>query len=146
MPTALITGVGGQDGGYLAERLLADGVEVHALALPGDDVPVPGVHLHIGDVTDLDATRATVLEVAPDEVYNLAGLSSVARSWDEPDLSGPIPADLVERALAIRERQVRAQEQLSAALGTIARQHEFATRVDRATRRESPAVYVDVSA
>ncbi|HEX5089566.1 MAG TPA: GDP-mannose 4,6-dehydratase [Nocardioides sp.] len=90
MPTALITGVGGQDGGYLAERLLADGVEVHALALPGDDVGIDGVHLHTGDVADLDATRASILEVAPDEVYNLAGLSSVARSWDEPGLTARV--------------------------------------------------------
>jgi hypothetical protein len=67
-------------------------------------------------------------------------------SWDEPDLHGPIPADLVERALAIRQRQALAHEQLTTALGTIARQHQFANRVDRATRRESPAAYVDVSA
>lgn len=67
-------------------------------------------------------------------------------SWDEPDLQGPIPADLVERALEIRQRQTRAHEQLTAALGTIARQHQFASRVDRATRREGPAAYVDVSA
>lgn len=71
---------------------------------------------------------------------------SAPESWDEPDLHGPIPADLVERALAIRDRQLRAQEQLTAALGTIARQHEFASRVDRATRREGSGVYVDVSA
>jgi len=67
-------------------------------------------------------------------------------SWDEPDLHGPIPSDLIARALDIRERQARAQQQLTAALGTIARQHEFANRVDRATRRDGPAAYVDVSA
>ena len=81
MPTALITGVSGQDGSYLAERLLADGVEVHALSLP-DDAPVDGVHTHTGDVADVEGTRALLLEVAPDEVYNLAAVSSVARSWD----------------------------------------------------------------
>ncbi|MBA2955786.1 hypothetical protein GON03_15735 [Nocardioides sp. MAH-18] len=68
------------------------------------------------------------------------------QSWDEPDLLGPIPADLVERALDLRHRQLRAHEQLTAALGTIARQHEFARRVDRATRREGTSAYVDVSA
>ena len=48
MPTrALITGVGGQDGSYLAERLLADGVEVHAVSLAGD-APVDGVRTHVG--------------------------------------------------------------------------------------------------
>ena len=89
MPTALITGVGGQDGGYLAERLLADGVEVHALSLP-DDAPVDGVRTHAGDVADVEGTRALVLEVAPDEIYNLAAVSSVARSWDEPDLTARV--------------------------------------------------------
>lgn len=67
-------------------------------------------------------------------------------SWDEPDLHGPIPADLVERALDIRRRQERAREQLTAALVDIARQHEFANRVDRATRREGPAIYLDITA
>lgn len=67
-------------------------------------------------------------------------------SWDEPDLYGPIPADLVERALDIRQRQMRAQQQLTAALGAIARQHEFASRVDRATRQHGAAVYLDVTA
>ena len=86
---ALITGVGGQDGSYLAERLLADGVEVHALSLPGD-APVDGVHPHTGDVADIEGTRALLLEVAPDEVYNLAAVSSVARSWDEPDLTARV--------------------------------------------------------
>ncbi|HET6939090.1 MAG TPA: GDP-mannose 4,6-dehydratase, partial [Nocardioides sp.] len=89
MPTALITGASGQDGSYLAERLLAEGVEVHALALPRDR-PIEGVHTHVGDVADIDATRALLLEVAPDEVYNLAAISSVARSWVEPELTARV--------------------------------------------------------
>ena len=88
MPTALITGVSGQDGSYLAERLLADGVEVHAVSLPGD-APVDGVRTHVGDVADVEGTRALVFEVAPDEIYNLAAVSSVARSWDEPEPDRP---------------------------------------------------------
>ncbi len=67
-------------------------------------------------------------------------------SWDEPDLTGPIPADLVERAVALRDRQLRVQAQLTAGLGAVGRAHEFAARVDRATGRHRPAVYVDVSA
>lgn len=110
MPTAVITGVGGQDGGYLAERLLAEGVEVHALALP-DDVPVDGVHTHSGDVTDAEATRSLLLEVAPDEVYNLAAVSSVARSWDEPELTarvnGLAAVGLMESAHQLQERTGR---------------------------------------
>jgi GDPmannose 4,6-dehydratase len=111
MPTAFITGVGGQDGGYLAERLLADGVEVHALALP-DDVPVDGVRIHTGDVADVEATRSLLLALAPDEVYNLAGVSSVARSWDEPGLTarvnGLAAAALMEAAYDVGARLVQA--------------------------------------
>ena len=66
-------------------------------------------------------------------------------SWDEPDL-GPIPPDLVERATELRTRQVRVLDQLTTALGSVARHHEFAARVDRATRREGAAVFLDVSA
>ncbi len=89
MTRALITGIGGQDGSYLAERLLADDTEVHALVLRDDAQPPhcpPEVILHVGDLADIDATRRLVLDLAPDEVYNLAAISSVARSWDEPDL------------------------------------------------------------
>ena len=110
MPTALVTGVGGQDGSYLAERLLADGVEVHTLALPHEEPPA-GVHAHVGDVADLDATRALLLDVAPDEVYNLAAVSSVARSWDEPELTtrvnGVAAVGLLESAYQLQERSGR---------------------------------------
>lgn len=70
-----------------------------------------------------------------------------AEAWDEPTPIGSIPADLVERALAIRERQVRAEAALAEALGSVRRQHRFAERVDRATgRRTDHPVYVDVDA
>ena len=110
MPTALITGVGGQDGGYLAERLVSDGVEVHALSLP-DEAPVDGVRTHVGDVADVEATRALVLELAPDEIYNLAAVSSVARSWQEPELTarvnGVAAVGLLESAHQLQERTGR---------------------------------------
>ena len=52
MTRAFVTGVGGQDGSYLAERLLAEGVEVHALAHEPSPAPdAPGVELHAGDLT-----------------------------------------------------------------------------------------------
>lgn len=90
---AFVTGIGGQDGSYLAERLVADGLEVHALVL-GDDGPPPycppQVHLHVGDLTDVDATRRLLLGVAPSEVYNLAAISSVAQSWEQPDLTAQV--------------------------------------------------------
>ncbi|GAB3018380.1 GDP-mannose 4,6-dehydratase [Nocardioides flavus (ex Wang et al. 2016)] len=88
MTAALVTGIGGQDGTYLAERLVAEGLEVHALVLEADGHPdhcPDEVVLHTGDLADVEATRRLVADIAPREVYNLAAISSVAQSWDEPD-------------------------------------------------------------
>ncbi|WP_107773433.1 GDP-mannose 4,6-dehydratase [Nocardioides sediminis] len=111
MTRALVTGVGGQDGSYLAERLLADGLEVHALVLRDEQRPehCPSeVVLHVGDVADVEGTRRLVLDLAPDEVYNLAAISSVAQSWQEPDLvarvNGMAPVGLLESAHQLQER------------------------------------------
>lgn len=89
---AFVTGASGQDGSYLAERLLAEGTEVHALILPGQQSgSLPdGVVLHRGDLCDIAALRALLIDLAPDEVYNLAALSSVAASWADPDLSAAV--------------------------------------------------------
>jgi GDPmannose 4,6-dehydratase len=111
---AFVTGVGGQDGSYLAERLLEDGVEVHALTHHADDLRhcPDGVVLHAGDVTDLAGTRALLLDLAPDEVYNLAAVSSVARSWERPEetllVNGTAAVSLMEAALASQSRSGRA--------------------------------------
>lgn len=112
MVRAFVTGVGGQDGGYLAERLLRDGAEVHALALHTEQAEVPdGVTLHRGDLGDVEATRGLLLELAPDEVYNLAAISSVAQSWSEPDLTarvnGLAAVGLLESAHQVQEREGR---------------------------------------
>lgn len=113
MTVAFVTGISGQDGGYLAERLLADGVEVHALAHADDPPPTvaDGVVVHEGDITDADKTRALLLDVLPDEVYNLAALSSVAASWREPDLTARVngygAAALLESAYQVQERTGR---------------------------------------
>jgi GDPmannose 4,6-dehydratase len=109
MTRAFITGVSGQDGSYLAERLLAEGVEVHALAHPEEPLPsCPGVELHPGDISAVDEIRALLLEVAPDEIYNLAAVSSVALSWAEPDLTarvnGMAAAALMESAFQLQEK------------------------------------------
>ncbi|WP_205314696.1 GDP-mannose 4,6-dehydratase [Nocardioides houyundeii] len=107
---AFITGVGGQDGSYLAEQLIADGAEVHALVRSADGPPPfcpPEVRLHTGDVTEHDALRRLLFDVAPDEVYNLAAVSSVARSWQEPELvrnvNGDAAVALMDAALALQE-------------------------------------------
>ncbi len=108
MTLALVTGIGGQDGSYLAERLLLDGVEVHALARGPRPPFVPeAVTLHTGDVTDASAMRGLLLELAPDEVYNLAAISSVAQSWQQPEavrrVNGDAAVELMATSYAVME-------------------------------------------
>ena len=105
---AFVTGVSGQDGSYLAERLVAEGVEVHALVQAGDPAPVlSGVEVHPGDLTQVDEVRSLLVDLAPDEVYNLAAVSSVARSWEEPDLTARVNG---AAAVALLESARQAQE------------------------------------
>ena len=115
MTRALVTGITGQDGGYLAEQLVAEGLEVHGLVRPDDDVAAaalvertPQVILHPGDLADESSLRALVNEVRPDEIYNLGGISSVALSWQEPiltaQLSGVAAAVLLDAAWKLQER------------------------------------------
>jgi GDPmannose 4,6-dehydratase len=93
--TALITGITGQDGGYLAERLLAEGVTVHGLVRDpqrADDLRRrhPEISLHGGDLAEPASVAAVIDRVSPDEVYNLAGISSVALSWQQPVRTGQV--------------------------------------------------------
>lgn len=96
---ALITGVTGQDGAYLAELLLAKGYEVHGLKRRASsfnteridhlyhelDATRPGVRLHYGDLTDSLSLLRVIQQVKPDEIYNLAAQSHVAVSFEEPE-------------------------------------------------------------
>lgn len=85
MPSALITGVSGQDGTYLSAALLDRGYQVHGLVKPGDDSAISaGVTVHECDLRDAAELRRLTLELQPDELYNLGGQSSVAASWDDP--------------------------------------------------------------
>jgi GDPmannose 4,6-dehydratase len=94
MPKALITGITGQDGSYLAEFLLAKGYDVHGLVrrsstfntwridhLPRGD----NFALHYGDLNDVSSLLETIRKVKPDEVYNLAAQSHVRVSFDMPE-------------------------------------------------------------
>ena len=95
---ALITGVTGQDGSYMAEQLLDKGYEVHGVVrrsstfnrsridhLHQDDhTPGRNLHLHYGDVTDAARMAALIHDITPHEVYNLAAQSHVRVSFDEP--------------------------------------------------------------
>src|SRR5665648_628039 len=108
----MVTGITGQDGSYLAERLVAEGAEVHGM-VHGADAAVgefrsrfPQVLLHEGDLADHARLRHLVHEVAPDELYNLAGITSVAYSWEHPtltaELTGVAAAVLLQSALDVQ--------------------------------------------
>jgi GDPmannose 4,6-dehydratase len=94
MPSALITGITGQDGLYLAELLLAKGYDVHGL-IRGQNNPrrdlvstaVPDVRLHTGDLTDMSSLIRALRDSQPDEVYNLGAISFVAYSWQNAALT-----------------------------------------------------------
>jgi GDPmannose 4,6-dehydratase len=113
---ALVTGATGQDGSYLIEQLLAEGAEVHALVrsaetAPGEAAPPPSVHRHVGDLRDGAGLESLVAEVAPTEVYNLGGLTSVALSWQEPGLTAQVSGVAVGHLLkATHELQERTGE------------------------------------
>jgi GDPmannose 4,6-dehydratase len=117
VPRVLITGITGQDGGYLTQQLLAEGAEVHGLVHATDPMAAdfaaahPGVQVHPGDLGDADSLRALVDAVEPDELYNLAGISSVAFSWEQPiltaELSGVAAAVLLQAASTLQERTGR---------------------------------------
>jgi GDPmannose 4,6-dehydratase len=109
----LVTGATGQDGSYLVEQLLAEGAEVHALVRAGThgptETPVPEqVHQDVGDLTDGPALESLVAEVAPIEIYNLGGITSVALSWQEPGLTAQVTGVPVGHLLkAAHEQQER---------------------------------------
>ena len=109
MTVALVTGVAGQDGSYLAERLVAEGVRVHGLVRAGERPgSLPGsVRLHVGDLADVDGLAALVRRTRPDEVYNLGGISSVAYSWRYPVETGAVSG---LGAVALYEAAWRLQE------------------------------------
>ena len=97
MRVALITGITGQDGSYLAELLLEKGYEVHGTirraSLPNLS-RLEGIesrlHLHWGDLTDGTALLRIMREVKPDEVYNLGAMSDVSVSFQMPEYTGDV--------------------------------------------------------
>lgn len=91
MPTALLSGVTGQDGSYLAELLLAKGYEVHGLIRRASsfntgriDHIFDQLHLHHGDLTEPERLSWLLRDIQPDEVYHLGAQSHVRVSFDEP--------------------------------------------------------------
>jgi GDPmannose 4,6-dehydratase len=120
MKKALITGITGQDGSYLAELLLEKGYEVHGMVrrassfttarldhLYYDDIAkgeTRRVILHYGDLADSNSLHRIIEKVRPDEVYNLGAQSHVRISFDIPEYTGDVTALGAERLLnAIRK-------------------------------------------
>lgn len=107
---ALITGITGQDGSYLAEFLLSKGYEVHGMVRRASTEGFERIqhirdqlHLHQADLLDQLSLVRLVAEVRPHEVYNLAAMSFVPTSWEQPLLTGEFTALGVTRMLeAIR--------------------------------------------
>ncbi len=103
---ALITGITGQDGSYLAEFLLAQGYEVHGIKRRASSLntqridhvyqdphePNPKLTLHYGDLSDTSNLTRIINEVRPDEIYNLAAQSHVAVSFESPEYTADVDA------------------------------------------------------
>jgi GDPmannose 4,6-dehydratase len=105
MNIALITGITGQDGSYLAELLLDKGYEVHGLIrrsssfntqrinhIYNDPHSSTNLHLHYGDVTDMGSLLDLVYNIRPNEIYHLAAQSHVRVSFDLPEYTGNVTA------------------------------------------------------
>jgi len=106
MPTALITGITGQDGSYLAELLLSKGYRVIGVARRSSTVTYERINHLLDDITvvqgdlhDQGSLLALMEEYEPTEVYNLAAQSFVPTSWNQPALTGDITALGVTRIL-----------------------------------------------
>lgn len=116
MKKALITGITGQDGSYLAELLLEKGYEVHGImrrasnfntnrieGVYEDKHSNPKLNLHFGDLADTSVTDKLIREIQPDEVYNLGAMSHVKVSFEIPEYTADVTGVGVLRVLeAIR--------------------------------------------
>ncbi len=118
MKTALVTGITGQDGSFLAEFLLAQGYEVHGIirrASTFNTARIDSIYadphetdvklfLHYGDMTDAGGLRRILEHVRPDEIYHLAAQSHVRVSFDQPEYTAEVVATGTLRLLeAVRD-------------------------------------------
>ncbi|MCF7844860.1 MAG: GDP-mannose 4,6-dehydratase [Kiritimatiellales bacterium] len=112
---ALVTGITGQDGSYLAELLMEKGYEVHGIVrrvselqrdridhlFPDHWNPKMKIHLHYGDLGDSSSLLRILMKVQPDEIYNLAAQSHVGISFDIPEYTGDVTGVGVTRLLEL---------------------------------------------
>src|SRR3972149_2395439 len=125
MPKAVITGVTGQDGSYLAELLLSKGYEVHGLIRKASTFntgridhiyqdphdPSARLFLHYGDLTNSEQLANLIYNVRPDEVYHLGALSHVKVSFEIPEYTGSVTGLGTTRILeAIRRSGLPARD------------------------------------
>src|SRR5690242_17085971 len=108
MPAALITGVSGQDGWFLARRLLAAGTEVWGATRDGAALPdLPGVRpVAIPDVRDGAAVERALAGIQPDEIYHLAAISRVDVAAADPALAGEVNGIAAARLLDLARRMI----------------------------------------
>ncbi len=114
---ALITGITGQDGSYLAELLLGKGYEVFGIVRRSSvkkfdriESFIDEIELMEGDLTDQSSLDSVIQSVQPDEVYNMAAQSFVPVSWNQPVLTGDVTGLGVIRILeAIRKHRPKAK-------------------------------------
>lgn len=152
--SALVTGVAGQDGIYLARRLRDERVHVVGTVNPSTDAGarvaayLRDVDVVPVDLADSDSLRALVADHQPDEVYNLAGMSSVARSWEQPERTFALNTEavdvLVGAALELRDRTGRDVRFVQASTAEVAdgtspyaRSKAAAEEIVRTAREES---------
>ena len=153
MKKALITGITGQDGSYLAELLLAKGYEVHGIIRRASsfntgridhlykDPHINGVHLflHYGDIADSTNLIKLLYRIQPDEVYHLAAQSHVRVSFDIPEYTGDVTGLSTIRILeAMRETGVKAKFYQASSSEMFGKVHEVPQRETTPFHPRSP--------
>lgn len=117
---ALLTGITGQDGSYLSELLLKKGYEVHGIIRRGSTInttrldhllepiqPVDKINLHYGDLSDTNSIYNILMNIKPDEIYNIGSMSHVRVSFDVPEYTGDITGLGVCRVLEATKNLVK---------------------------------------
>jgi GDPmannose 4,6-dehydratase len=140
---ALVTGANGQDGGYLIDRLIEAGAEVHGMCHSEAGAQLlragyPTVTAHVADLADSSSIGSLVNLVEPSHIFNLAGNTSVARSWDFPaeaaDVLGVGPIRLLEASWRLFERTGRGVRMLQASSAEIFGDSDQSPQDERTSR------------
>lgn len=139
MKSALITGAAGQDGVLLSQLLLADGYRVTGMIKPGMSGAVlhayaPHVDVIDCDLADSEGLRALIARTAPDEIFNLGGVSSIVESVNHPEMTHRVNVGAVEVILEAIGRLDHECRFVQAASGTIFEGSEVEPQTESTTR------------